>query len=218
MSEAPLMLGVSGLRGIVGESLTPEVAVRYAAAFGAWLRGGNVMVARDGRAGGETIYEAVIQGLLQSGCDVYEADVQMTPTVGCVIQSGQFIEAGVIVTASHNPQEWNGIKLLVEGAAETGRRAFVVPTGRSSQAYGLHHASSYAYQAGAYHRRRWFTVRHHMSFHMAITPTDERASPFTLFDGVRPEDGALYDESVDTYAVGMLLWALATRRDPHACS
>ncbi len=119
MSEAPLMLGVSGLRGIVGESLTPEVAVRYAAAFGAWLRGGNVMVARDGRSGGETIYEAVIQGLLQSGCDVYEADVQMTPTVGCVIQSGQFIEAGVIVTASHNPQEWNGIKLLVEGAAPT---------------------------------------------------------------------------------------------------
>lgn len=117
MSEAPLMLGVSGLRGIVGESLTPEVATRYAAAFGGWLRGGNVMVVRDGRAGGETIYEAVIEGLLRSGCDVYEADVQMTPTVGCVIQCGQFIEAGVVVTASHNPQEWNGIKLLVDGAA-----------------------------------------------------------------------------------------------------
>ena len=117
MSEAPLMLGVSGLRGIVGESLTPEVAVKYAAAFGAWLRGGNVMVARDGRAGGETIYEAVIEGLLRSGCNVFEAGVQMTPTVGCVIQCGQFIEAGVVVTASHNPQEWNGIKLIVDGAA-----------------------------------------------------------------------------------------------------
>ncbi len=117
MSEAPLMLGVSGLRGIVGESLTSEVATRYAAAFGAWLRGGIVMVARDGRAGGETIYEAVIEGLLRSGCDVFEAGVQMTPTVGCVIQCGQFIEAGVVVTASHNPQEWNGIKLIVDGAA-----------------------------------------------------------------------------------------------------
>lgn len=117
MTDAPLMLGVSGLRGIVGESLTPEVAVRYAAAFGAWLKGGNVMVARDGRAGGETIYEAVIEGLLQSGCDVHAADVQMTPTVGCVIQHRATIDAGLLVTASHNPQEWNGIKLLVDGAA-----------------------------------------------------------------------------------------------------
>lgn len=117
MGDAPLMLGVSGLRGIVGKSLTPEVATRYAAAFGTWLQGGNVMVARDGRAGGETIYEAVIEGLLQSGNDVHEADTQMTPTVGCVIQCGHFIEAGVVITASHNPQEWNGIKLLVDGAA-----------------------------------------------------------------------------------------------------
>lgn len=130
MGDAPLMLGVSGLRGIVGESLTPEVATRYAGAFGSWLRRGYteeensepmsrpiVMVARDGRADGELIYEAVVEGLLQAGCEVHAAGVQMTPTVGCVIQCGHYIEAGVVITASHNPQEWNGIKLLVDGAA-----------------------------------------------------------------------------------------------------
>ena len=130
MSEAPLMLGVSGLRGIVGESLTPEVAVRYAAAFGTWLQrvytsyqfagsegGPIVMVARDGRAGGEQTYEAVIDGLLRTGCSVYAAGVQMTPTVGCAIECGLHMRHGVVVTASHNPQEWNGIKLLVDGAA-----------------------------------------------------------------------------------------------------
>lgn len=130
MGDAPLMLGVSGLRGIVGESLTPEVATNFAGAFGSWLRRGYteednsepisrpiVMVARDGRADGELIYEAVVEGLLQAGCEVHAADVQMTPTVGCAIEQGGFIESGVVVTASHNPQEWNGIKLLVDGAA-----------------------------------------------------------------------------------------------------
>src|SRR5690606_17692000 len=59
----------------------------------------------------------VIEGLLKTGCEVHSAGIQMTPTVGCVIDRGHFIEDGVVVTASHNPQEWNGIKLIVDGAA-----------------------------------------------------------------------------------------------------
>ncbi len=122
MSDAPLILGVSGLRGIVGESLTPEVAVRYAGAFGGWIgrqqeSWGGVVVARDGRAGGELIYNAVIAGLLGSGCDVLSIGVATTPTVGVAVDEFGYMGA-LIVTASHNPQEWNGIKALVFQHAE----------------------------------------------------------------------------------------------------
>ena len=117
MSDAPLILGVSGLRGIVGESLTPEVAVRYAGAFGRWIQDqfeswGGVVVARDGRAGGDVIYHAVIAGLQGVGCDVLPLGVAMTPTVGVAVDQNGYMGA-LIVTASHNPQEWNGIKGLV---------------------------------------------------------------------------------------------------------
>ncbi|MEL6795310.1 MAG: phosphoglucosamine mutase [Planctomycetota bacterium] len=116
--QAPLMIGVSGLRGIVGESLTPEVAMRFAGAFGAWLRSrrdgpagpASVVVGRDGREGAEWVYQATIAGLLGSGCRVTTIDVAMTPTVGV---AGSHFDGGMVVTASHNPAEWNGLKCLV---------------------------------------------------------------------------------------------------------
>lgn len=118
MSDAPLILGVSGLRGIVGESLTPEVAVRYAGAFGSWLqekiehRSPLVLIARDGRVGGESTYTAAISGLLATGCRVRRLGVAMTPTAG--MQCDLVVaDAAVIITASHNPQEWNGLKVIV---------------------------------------------------------------------------------------------------------
>ncbi len=128
MSDAPLMLGVSGLRGIVGQSLTPEVATRFAAAFGAWLadrtvgprrheasdRGRRplVVVGADGRAGWEIIHRAAIDGLTDAGCDVCDLGIAMTPTVG-VVADRDWAAGGMVVTASHNPQEWNGLKCLV---------------------------------------------------------------------------------------------------------
>lgn len=122
--EAPLILGVSGLRGIVGQSLTPEVAMRFAAAFGTWLweqhADVTVAVARDGRAGGQLIADAAILGLRSAGCDVVYLGTEMTPTVGAYLEDRP-IAGAVIVTASHNPQEWNGLKLLLndgfDGAA-----------------------------------------------------------------------------------------------------
>lgn len=120
MSEtAPLMVGVSGLRGIVGKSLTPEVAARYAGAVGAfasdWIEGKaapRVVVGRDGRAGGETVMAAAIAGLLGAGCRVIDVGVAMTPSMGVVLDS-MAVDAAMQITASHNPQEWNGIKVLV---------------------------------------------------------------------------------------------------------
>ncbi|MCA9302516.1 MAG: hypothetical protein KC996_00190 [Phycisphaerales bacterium] len=121
MGDSGLILGVSGLRGIVGESLTPEVAVRYAAVVGTWLqeqvgdREPHVLVARDGRIGGESTYTAAISGLLATGCRVCRLGVAMTPTVG--MQCDYLgADAALIITASHNPQEWNGIKILIRRA------------------------------------------------------------------------------------------------------
>lgn len=131
MSDAPLILGVSGLRGIVGESLTPEVAVRYAGVIGTWLseqipdRRPYVIIARDGRIGGESTYTAAISGLLGSGCRVRRLGIAMTPTVGMQCDSIG-ADAAVIITASHNPQEWNGIKLLVRRSGWSG----IDPDGR----------------------------------------------------------------------------------------
>lgn len=127
-SDAPLMLGVSGLRGIVGRSLTPEIAARFACAFGSWLRDARafmfsehadaprpfVLVGRDGRAGGEAIYWAAVSGLLSSGFDVVPVGVVMTPTLGHEVdRTGA--HGAIMVTASHNPQEWNGLKCIVPG-------------------------------------------------------------------------------------------------------
>lgn len=135
MPEAPLMLGVSGLRGITGQSLTPDVATRYAAAFGTWLHdrishehGPSVVIGRDGRRGGAEIADAAIQGLRAAGCRVTNLDVAMTPTVGVAVDhSGA--NAGMIVTASHNPQQWNGLKCLLADADELqlGRASAAAP-------------------------------------------------------------------------------------------
>jgi len=126
MSDAPLMVGVSGLRGIVGKSLTPEVAARFAGVFGAWLlehskarhgqtaRAGRpvVVLGADGRAGFEAIRDAAAQGLRDAGCSVIDVGVTMTPTVA-VLADHDDADAGMVITASHNPQEWNGIKCLI---------------------------------------------------------------------------------------------------------
>lgn len=124
--EAPLILGISGMRGIMGQSLTPEVALRYAAAYGTYLNSRaascQLVVARDGRAGGEAYYEAAIAGLLAAGCGVRRLGIASTPTVGHAAAEG--FNGAIIVTASHNPQEWNGLKLLIAGSAGKGPSQF----------------------------------------------------------------------------------------------
>lgn len=119
------MLSVSGCRGIVGDTLTPEVAVRFAGSFGAWLRAraghrrARVVLARDGRAGGDMIRHAAIAGLLASGCDCLDLGIAMTPTVGFAADL-HHADGGLVLTASHNPQQWNGLKAIVRGPGATG--------------------------------------------------------------------------------------------------
>lgn len=106
-----LMVSVSGVRGLIGQTLTPQVATEFAQAYGTLLGGGRVVLARDSRPSGEMFASAVASGLLAAGCEVTQLGVVMTPTVGRAIVDGNFA-GGVSITASHNPSEWNGLKFL----------------------------------------------------------------------------------------------------------
>ncbi|MEW5702907.1 MAG: phosphoglucosamine mutase [Candidatus Zixiibacteriota bacterium] len=106
-----LLRSVSGVRGIVGVDLTPEIAARHAAAFGTMLHGGRVIVASDTRPTGPIIKEAAIAGLLAVGCDVIDIGVAPTPTVPLAVTHFR-ARAGLAITASHNPIDWNALKFL----------------------------------------------------------------------------------------------------------
>lgn len=116
-SDAPLMLSVSGARGIVGKTMTPAVAATYAAAFGSHVRSTmsgrrpRLVIGRDGRAGGESLAVAAQGALAAVGCEVIDLGVTMTPTVGVMIRALK-ADGGIALTASHNPIEWNGVKCL----------------------------------------------------------------------------------------------------------
>ena len=111
MGEDALIISVSGIRGIVGRSLTPEAATVFAAALGTYAEGGRVVVSRDGRPSGDMLRHAVLAGLLGAGCDVQDLGVAPTPTCGLAVR--RLAAAGAIqITASHNPAPWNGLKLF----------------------------------------------------------------------------------------------------------
>ena len=100
-----------GSPGIVGESLTPEVAVRYAAAFAQYARGGGSSSERDGRITGGALANIISSTLLSMGCDVLALGVAPTPTIGWTVAQTK-AAGGISVTASHNPMQWNGMKFI----------------------------------------------------------------------------------------------------------
>ncbi|NLE61454.1 MAG: phosphoglucosamine mutase [Planctomycetes bacterium] len=112
-----LMMTVSGVRGVVGETLTPTVAAELGCAFGTYLRGGKVVVGRDSRPSGAMVQQGVVSGLLSAGCDVILLGIASTPATALMVRRHS-AAGGVVITASHNPVIWNGIKFLTnEGLA-----------------------------------------------------------------------------------------------------
>lgn len=109
--QTGLIVSVSGIRGIIGQGLSPEVAMRFARALAVHLGGGSVLVCRDGRPSGEVLHRAVVAGLTASGCDVGDLGVAPTPTCGFAVRS-LGAAGGIQITASHNPAMWNGLKLF----------------------------------------------------------------------------------------------------------
>jgi phosphomannomutase len=119
------MISVAGIRGIVGRSLTPPVITRFASAFAAEIGPGPVVVGRDARRSGPMVYRAVAAGLTAAGRDVVDIGLATTPTTEVAVEELK-AAGGIILTASHNPAEWNALKLLnARGEfldAETGGR------------------------------------------------------------------------------------------------
>ena len=108
---AALMVSISGIRGIVGESLTPQVIQKYTLAFGSYLNSKKVIVGGDSRTSG-TFIRNLVKGCLEAtGCEVIDIGIVPTPTVQMEI-SYHHAAGGVAITASHNPPEWNGLKFM----------------------------------------------------------------------------------------------------------
>ena len=114
-----LIKSISGIRGTIGGtpgiSLSPLDVVRFTAAFGTWLlqqgSAKRIVVGRDGRISGEMVQQLVMQTLSALGIDVIDVGLSTTPTVEMMVVQQQ-AGGGIIITASHNPREWNALKLL----------------------------------------------------------------------------------------------------------
>ncbi len=109
--EHLLKIGVSGIRGVVGPFLTPQLACAFAQAFGTYVQAGRVVVGRDTRSSGEMLQHAVACGLLAAGCEVVDVGILPTPTIQVFVGSTR-ARGGIALTASHNPPEYNALKLF----------------------------------------------------------------------------------------------------------
>jgi phosphomannomutase len=136
MAYEGLMVSVSGVRGRVGEGLTPEIVAKFAAGFGAWAKkragGGRarIVVGRDSRVSGPMFQPVVISALQSVGCDVILVDMAPTPTIQLAVEH-HHAAGGLAITASHNPIEWNALKfigpsgLFLDGSEAAEMRAVV---------------------------------------------------------------------------------------------
>lgn len=106
-----LKIGISGVRGVVGETFTPELAVAFAQGFGTYLDSGRILVCRDTRTSGPMVRAAVVAGLLAAGCEVVDLGVCPTPSLQLAV-AWLAAEGGISITAGHNPEPWNALKFV----------------------------------------------------------------------------------------------------------
>jgi phosphomannomutase len=138
MAES-LIISVSGMRGVIGENLTPVIAAQYGCAFGTFLKDSiaadgrrfRVCIGRDSRVSGQMLMSAMTAGLCAVGVDVVDLGLVTTPCVGIMLRELN-CDGGIVITASHNPLPYNGIKLLLgngmappPATAERIKRAFL---------------------------------------------------------------------------------------------
>ena len=139
-----LKISISGVRGVVGDSLTPDLLTRFSQAFGTYIGSGRVVVGRDTRTSGEMVRQAVVAGLLSTGCRISDAGVCPTPTVQLLVRHLR-AHGGIAITASHNPPEWNALKFV-------GPDALFLSGGRGRELLDIYHQGDYTKARS--HRRR----------------------------------------------------------------
>ncbi len=106
-----LKISVSGVRGIAGDSLTPSLVANFASAFGQYVGGGAVLIARDSRPHGEIFEHAVISGLISVGVRPVLVGIMPTPSAQIAVDAWK-LNGGIVISASHNPIEWNALKFI----------------------------------------------------------------------------------------------------------
>ncbi|MDD1667648.1 MAG: phosphoglucosamine mutase [Methanomicrobiales archaeon] len=112
------LFGTNGVRGVVGEDMHPELVLRIGAALGS-MRRGRIAVGRDTRTSGPALASALRAGILATGSDVVDLGVLPTPALQFIVRGGGF-SGGAVVTASHNPPEYNGVKIIDTDGTEMG--------------------------------------------------------------------------------------------------
>ncbi|KON34407.1 MAG: hypothetical protein AC479_00705 [miscellaneous Crenarchaeota group-6 archaeon AD8-1] len=115
--ERKKLFGTNGIRGLVNEELTTEIVISLGSAIGTFFKGGRLIVGHDARTSGPMFSAAIIAGLTAAGCDVFFAGLAPTPSLQYAIKNHK-MSGGVIITASHNPPEYNGIKVIWKDGIE----------------------------------------------------------------------------------------------------
>jgi phosphomannomutase len=136
-----LKISISGVRGVIGDSLTPSLLARFAQAFGTYVGSGTIVIGRDTRTSGEMVRQAVIAGLLSSGCRVIDLDVCPVPTVQLMVRQ-RHAHGGIAITASHNPAEWNALKFV-------NSEGLFLSAGQARELLDIYHQGYYTKVAGS---------------------------------------------------------------------
>ncbi len=105
------IISISGIRGVLGESLLPENIIKYTSAFALFTGNKRIVIGRDGRIHGDLIEKIIESVLLMNGCEVINLGIVPTPTISLAVETMK-AQGGIAITASHNPQEWNGMKFI----------------------------------------------------------------------------------------------------------
>jgi len=201
------IVSVSGVRGVIGRDLRAEDVVGWGAAFATVLDGGEVLVGRDARASGPMVQAAVTAGLMSAGADAIDLGLCPTPTVQVAVPE-HGASGGVVVTASHNPPEWNALK-------------FVGPDGRFLARPQIEEVAR-TLREGTFRRRGAFEVGTASSHGGAVDLHIERILELGLVDveGIRSAGfrvGVDACNGAGSVALPRLLEALGCRVFAHNC-
>ena len=136
-----LKISISGVRGVVGQSLTPKLLTRFAQAFGTHTGSGTIVIGRDPRTSGEMVKHAVVAGVLSTGSRVIDIGMCPVPTVQLQVRHRR-AQGGIAITASHNPAEWNALKFI-------GSNGLFLDAGQARELLDIYHQGQYTKVGGA---------------------------------------------------------------------